>query len=53
MQTEQDFFDLTDAYLARAASEGVRHTEIMFDPQGHLNRWAKGEEMASQQDPCA
>lgn len=36
--TEQDFFDLTDAYLARAASEGVRHTEIMFDPQAHLNR---------------
>lgn len=38
LQTEQDFFDLTDAYLARAASEGVRHTEIMFDPQAHLNR---------------
>ena len=36
--TEQDFFDLTTAYLDRAATDGVRHVEIFFDPQGHTAR---------------
>ncbi|MEV7980564.1 adenosine deaminase [Streptomyces sp. NPDC086519] len=36
--TEQDFDDLADAYLARAAAQGVRHAEIFFDPQAHLAR---------------
>jgi len=36
--TEQDFFDLTAAYLARAAADGVRHAEIFFDPQTHTQR---------------
>jgi adenine deaminase len=36
--TEQDFFDLTSAYLDRAAADGVRHVEIFFDPQGHTSR---------------
>jgi len=36
--TEQDFFDLTWAYLARAAADNVRHVEIFFDPQGHTMR---------------
>ncbi|OYU16087.1 MAG: adenosine deaminase [Alphaproteobacteria bacterium PA4] len=36
--TEQDFHDLTAAYLARAANDGVRHVEIFFDPQGHTER---------------
>jgi adenosine deaminase len=36
--TEQDFYDLTDAYLARAADQGVVHTEIFFDPQTHTDR---------------
>ncbi|MBA4049179.1 MAG: adenosine deaminase [Sphingomonas sp.] len=36
--TEQDFFDLTSAYLARAHADGVRHVEIFFDPQGHTER---------------
>ena len=35
---EQDFFDLTWAYLERAASDQVRHVEIFFDPQGHTER---------------
>jgi adenine deaminase len=35
---EQDFFDLTAAYLTRAAADGVRHVEIFFDPQGHTAR---------------
>ena len=38
LQTEQDFFDLTDAYCARAHADSVRHIEIFFDPQGHTER---------------
>jgi adenine deaminase len=36
--TEQDFYDLTAAYLARAGAQGVRHAEIFFDPQTHTAR---------------
>ena len=36
--TEQDFYDLTWAYLERAAGEGVRHVEPFFDPQTHTAR---------------
>lgn len=36
--TEPDFFDLTRAYLDRAHVDNVRHTEIFFDPQAHLER---------------
>jgi adenine deaminase len=36
--TEQDFCDLTAAYLERAAAQGVRHAEIFFDPQTHTDR---------------
>jgi adenosine deaminase len=36
--TEQDFYDLTWAYLERAAADNVRHAEIFFDPQGHTAR---------------
>jgi adenosine deaminase len=36
--TERDFFELTTAYLSRAAGDGVRHTEIFFDPQTHTDR---------------
>ena len=35
---EGDFFDLTWAYLSRIAKENVRHVEIFFDPQVHMNR---------------
>jgi len=35
---EQDFCDLTMAYLRRASEDGVVHTEIFFDPQGHTQR---------------
>jgi adenosine deaminase len=38
LRTERDFYDLTAAYLARAHADGVRHTEIFFDPQSHLPR---------------
>ncbi len=35
---EQDFYDMTWAYLKRAQADGVRHTEIFFDPQTHTDR---------------
>jgi adenosine deaminase len=35
LRTEQDFYDLASAYLARAAAAGVRRAEIFFDPQSH------------------
>lgn len=38
LRTEQDFYDLTMAYLTRAHADGVRHVEIFFDPQGHTDR---------------
>jgi len=38
LQTEQDFYDLTYSYLKKCASQNVRHTEIMFDPQTHTDR---------------
>ncbi len=36
--TEQDFFDLTWAYLLRCKEDNVIHTEIFFDPQAHTER---------------
>ncbi|HEY5800755.1 MAG TPA: adenosine deaminase [Burkholderiaceae bacterium] len=35
---EQDFYDMTAAYLARAKADNVRHAEIFFDPQTHTAR---------------
>lgn len=38
LTTEEDFYDLTWAYLERAAADGVRRAEIFFDPQTHTKR---------------
>lgn len=35
---QQDFFDLTWAYLQRCQQDNVIHTEIFFDPQTHTDR---------------
>jgi adenosine deaminase len=35
LRTEQDFYDMTTAYLTRAAQDNVIHTEIFFDTQTH------------------
>ena len=35
---EQDFYDLTIAYLERVHADKVCHVEIFFDPQGHTER---------------
>ena len=38
LQTADDFFDLAYNYLTKAASQGVRHAEMFFDPQAHTSR---------------
>ena len=38
---EQDFFDLTWAYLLKSKEDNIVHTEIFFDPQAHTNRGIK------------
>ncbi|OFY44253.1 MAG: adenosine deaminase [Bacteroidetes bacterium GWF2_40_14] len=35
---EQDFYDMTWAYLEKAHSQNIIHTEIFFDPQTHTDR---------------
>lgn len=35
---EQDFYDLTWAYLERAYQQNICHVEIFFDPQTHTDR---------------
>jgi adenine deaminase len=36
--SERDFYDLTWAYLSKAHSQSVRHSEVFFDPQAHTGR---------------
>ena len=38
LRIREDFYDLTWAYLERAANDNVRHVEIFFDPQTHMER---------------
>ena len=38
LRTEEDFFELADAYLRRAAADNVVHVEMFFDPQAHTGR---------------
>lgn len=38
LQAEQDFYDLTWAYLQRCQQQNVRHVEPFFDPQTHTDR---------------
>jgi adenine deaminase len=35
---EQDFYDMTIAYVEKALADHVTHTEIFFDPQTHTER---------------
>ena len=44
LKHEQDFYDMTLAYLVRAKHDNVVHTEIFFDPQTHT---ARGVAMAT------
>ncbi|RAX48744.1 adenosine deaminase [Arthrobacter sp. AQ5-05] len=38
LRTAADFQQITTAYLRRAHESGVRHVELFFDPQAHLER---------------
>lgn len=38
LKYEEDFYDLTSAYLKKASQQNVKHVEIFFDPQTHLAR---------------
>jgi adenosine deaminase len=38
LRTEQDFFELCEAYFRRAREAGVVHAELFFDPQAHTGR---------------
>jgi adenosine deaminase len=43
LRTEQDFADLTEAYLRRARRGGVRHAEVFLDLQAHTGRGIAAE----------
>lgn len=36
--TEQDFYELAMEYFQKAANDGCLHSEVFFDPQGHVER---------------
>ena len=38
LQTEQDFHDLTWAYLLKVHEDRLTHVEMFFDPQAHTDR---------------
>jgi adenosine deaminase len=44
---EQDFYDLTRAYLRKISEQNVRHAEIFFDPQAHTDRGVPFETVIS------
>lgn len=44
---EQDFYDMTWAYLKKARSQNVVHSEIFFDPQTHTDRGVAFETVIS------
>jgi adenosine deaminase len=43
LRTEEDFVELTNAYLAKAKAAGVAHAEISVDLQAHLARGVPAE----------
>ncbi len=43
LRTEQDFYDMAHAYLARAAADNVVHAEIFFDTQTHTGHGVSPE----------
>ena len=38
LRTGEDFYEITQGYLARAVRENVRHAEVFISPQAHLRR---------------
>ncbi|MBU0489116.1 MAG: adenosine deaminase [Bacteroidetes bacterium] len=47
LQNEADFYDLTYAYMLKAAEQNILHTEIFFDPQTHTERGIRFETVLS------
>ena len=47
LRTEQDFYDLTYAYLERCKQEHIVHTEVFFDPQIHTRAGVSFDTVAS------
>lgn len=45
--TQEDFYNLTMAYLKKAHEDNVLHTEIFFDPQTHTSRGVKFESVVN------
>ena len=43
LKDEDDFYQMTWAYLQKAAAQNVRHAEIFFDPQNHTAQGIKFE----------
>ena len=41
--SEEDFFNLTWAYLLKSKEDNIVHSEIFFDPQSHTDRGIKFE----------
>lgn len=35
LKTSEDFYELLSAYIAKAASENIKHAEVFFDAQNH------------------
>ncbi|KAK9383896.1 uncharacterized protein V2V93DRAFT_362977 [Kockiozyma suomiensis] len=44
-KTRQDFYDLIWAYFKRVSTGNLRHTEIFFEAQEHVNRGVKLEDI--------
>ena len=38
LRIEQDFYDLTTAYLTKVQPQNVLYAEMFFDPQAHTTR---------------
>ena len=38
LQKEEDYYDMTWAYLEKARAQNILHAEIFFDPQAHTSR---------------
>ena len=47
LRTEQDFYDMAHAYLARAAADKVLHAEIFFDTQTHTGHGVSADVVIS------
>ncbi|EDY35483.1 adenosine deaminase [Aciduliprofundum boonei T469] len=45
LKDEDDFYILTMNYLKRASENNVRHVELSFDPQAHIRRGVRFEEV--------